>query len=61
MYCFHVRGVLTFHLKAKVAEDLTQFGIEDHTFRPTNVREHFPEEELTLGKNKLLEMDSLVA
>jgi len=35
-------------------------GIEDHTFGPTNVKEHFPEEELNLGRNKLLDADSLV-
>jgi len=33
------------------------FGIENYTFGPTNVREHFPEKELTLGKNRLLEVD----
>jgi len=38
-----------------VVEDLTQSSIEDHTFGPANVRAHFPEEELTLGKNVLLE------
>jgi len=37
-----------------------QSGIKDHTFGPTNVREHFPEEELNLGKNRLLEADSLL-
>jgi len=42
-----------------VVESLISSGIEDHTFGPTNVREHFPEEELTLGKNKLLEVASL--
>ena len=42
-----------------MVEDLVQSGIEDHTFGPTNVRAHFPEE-LTLGKNMLLEVDSLV-
>jgi len=47
-------------LTVKLAEDLTQFGSEDHTFGPTNVREHLPEEELTLGKNRLLVVDSLV-
>jgi len=47
-------------LKVKVIEDLISSGIEDHTFGPTNVREHFPEEELTLGRNRLLEVDSLV-
>jgi len=40
--------------------DLMQSGIEDHTFGPTNVREHFPEEELILGKKRLLEVDSHV-
>jgi len=35
-------------------------GSEDHTFGLINVREHFPEEELTLGKNRLLEVDILV-
>ena len=35
-------------------------GIEDHTTGPTNVREHCPEDDLTLGKNMLLEVDSLV-
>jgi len=28
-----------------VVEDLISFGIEDHTFGPTKVCEHFPEEE----------------
>jgi len=51
---------LKFHLKVKVAEDLIQSGIENHTFGTTNVREHFPEEELTLGRSRLLEVDSLV-
>jgi len=27
-----------------------QSGVDDHTFGPTNAREHFPDEELTLGK-----------
>ena len=44
----------------KVVEALISFGIEDHTFGPTKVREHFPVEELTLGKNRLLEVSSLV-
>jgi len=43
-----------------VAADLMQSGIEGHTFGPTNVRVHFPEEEWTLGKNVLLEVNSLV-
>ena len=34
-----------------MVEDLIQFGIEDHTSGPTNVREHFPEEELTPSEN----------
>jgi len=46
-------------LLVKVVEDLISSGIE-HTFGPTKVREHFPEEELTLGKNRLLEIASLV-
>jgi len=47
-------------LKVNVVEDLVLFGIEDHTLGPTKVREHFPEEEVTLGKNRLLEVSSLV-
>jgi len=44
-----------------VVENLISSGIEDHTFGPMNLREHFPEEEeLTLGKNKFLEVASLV-
>jgi len=43
-----------------VVEDLISFGIEDYTFGTTKVREHFPEEELTLGKNRLVEVASLV-
>jgi len=37
-----------------VAEDLMESGIEYHTFELTKVREHFPEDELTLWKNSLL-------
>ena len=33
-------------------------AIENHTFGTSNVRENFPEEELT--KNRFLEVDSLV-
>ena len=33
-----------------MVENLISSGIEDHTFEPMNLREHFPEEELTLGK-----------
>jgi len=43
-----------------VVENLISSGIEDHTFGPMNLREHFPEEELTLGKNRFLEVASLV-
>jgi len=57
---FHVGGVSCFHLKVKVVEILISSGIEDHTFGPMNLREHFPEEELTLGKNRFLEVASLV-
>jgi len=53
------RCFLSLCLKIKVAEDLIESGTEDLTFGPTNVREHFLEEELTLGRNRLLEMDSL--
>ena len=43
-----------------MVEDLISFGIEDHTLGPTKTREHFPEEELILGKKRLLEVASLV-
>ena len=33
-----------------------QSCFEDHIFRPTDVREHFPEDELILGENRLLEV-----
>ena len=52
--------MLSFHLKVKVVENLISSGIEDHTFGPMNLRERFPEEELTLGKNRFLEVASLV-
>jgi len=42
-----------------VVENLISSGIEDHTFGPMNSRERFPEEELTLGKNRFLEVASL--
>ena len=35
-----------------------QSGIEDHTFGPTNVRENFPDDEFTLGKNKCALLNS---
>jgi len=43
-----------------VVENLISSGIEDHAFGPMNLREHFLEEELTLGKNRILEVASLV-
>jgi len=43
-----------------VVKNLISSGIEDHIFGPINLREHFPEEELTLGKNRFLEVASLV-
>ena len=43
-----------------MVENLVSSDIEDHTFGPVNLREHFPEEELTLGKNSFLEVASLV-
>ena len=51
---------LSFHLKVKVVESVIASGIEDHTFGPINLREHFPEEELTPGKNRFLEVASIV-
>ena len=36
------------HLNVKVVEILKLSGIEEHTFGPINLREHFPEEELAL-------------
>jgi len=43
-----------------VVENLISSGIEDHTFGLINLRENFPEEEITLGKNRFLEVASLV-
>ena len=43
-----------------MVENLISSGIDDHTFAPMNLRKHFPEEELTLGKNRFLEVASLV-
>ena len=43
-----------------MVEELISFGIEDYTLGPIKVREHFPEEELTPGKNRLLEVAGLV-
>ena len=54
------RCFLSFHLKVKAVENLISSGIEDHNFGPENLREHFPEEELTLGKTSFLEVASLV-
>jgi len=43
---FHVskRCLVSFHLKIKLAEDLIQYGIENHSFGPADV--HYPEEEM---------------
>jgi len=49
--------ILKLPIEGKVAEES---GIEDHTFGPTYAKEHFPEDELTLGKNKLSEVESLM-
>jgi len=43
-----------------VVESLISSGIEDHTFGPINLREHFLGEELTPAKNRFLEVASLV-
>ena len=43
-----------------MVESLISSGIEDHNFGPINLREHFPEKELTLGNNRFLEVASLV-
>jgi len=43
-----------------VVENLISSGIEDRTFGSMNLRDHFPEEELTPGKNRFLEVASLV-
>ena len=42
-----------------MVENLISSGMEDHTFGPINLRGHFPEDELTLGKNRFLEVASL--
>jgi len=54
------RCFLSFHSKVKMVENLISSGIEDHTFGPINLREHFPEEELTLGENRFQEVASFV-
>ena len=43
-----------------MVENLISSGIEDHTFGPMNLREHLPEEELILGKNRFLDVAILV-
>jgi len=43
-----------------VVENLISYGIEDHTFGPINLGEHFPDEKLTLSKNRFLDVASLV-
>ena len=42
-----------------MVENLISSGIEDRTFGPMNLRERFPEEKLTPGKNRFLEVASL--
>ena len=42
-----------------MVENLISSGIEDHTFGSINLSERFLEEELTLGKNRFLEVASL--
>ena len=42
-----------------MVENLISSGIEDHTFGPMDLRERFPKEGLTLGKNRFLEVASL--
>ena len=51
------RCFLTCYLKWKVAEDVMQSGLDDHAFGQASVREHFPEEVLTLRQNRLLGVD----
>jgi len=61
MYLFHGSGLSWVSILWQSVRRLnTLYGIEDHTFGPTNVREHFPEKELALSKNRLLEVDRLV-
>ena len=45
--------------KKILVESLISSGIEDRTFGPMNLRERFLKEELTLGKNRFLEVASL--
>jgi len=52
--------LLRFYLKVNVVGNLLSSGIEEHTFGLINLRERFPEEELTLCKNRFLEVASLV-
>jgi len=47
-------------LKTRFKTSIISSGIEDHTFGPMNLTELFSEEELTLGKNRFLEVASLV-
>jgi len=60
MYLFFMYKVfLKFPFEGSRRLNAVLSGIEGHTFGPINVSEHFPEEELTVGKNRLLEVDSL--
>jgi len=51
---------LKFPFEGKSGGKLVLSGIENHIFGPMNLREHFPDEDLTLGKNRFLEVASLV-
>jgi len=44
----------------KLAEDLIETGIKNHAFGPINLRKYVPEDRLSFGKVRLLEVDSLV-
>ena len=59
-YFSYRRCLLRFYLKVNVVGNLLSSGIEEHTFGLINLRERFPEEELTLCKNRFLEVASLV-
>jgi len=61
MYIFHVEGMfLKFPFEGKSGKRLNAFWYWRPHFWATQCKEHFPEEELTQGKNKLLEVDSLM-
>ena len=61
MYLFHGSNLSEVSISRQSVRRLnTLYGIEDHTFGPTHVREHFPEKELALSKKRLLKVDRLV-